>query len=60
LKRSLDSVIKGKSEVIERVRVAIDSTAQEHVRVALERASRGTLDERAIEAASATRVRVGE
>lgn len=44
--------------VNERVRVAIDSTAQEHVRVALERASQGTLDEQAIDAVSATRVRV--
>ncbi|MFO0560807.1 MAG: hypothetical protein U0269_22510 [Polyangiales bacterium] len=44
----------------ERVRVAIESTAQEHVRVALERASQGTLDEPSIDAASATRVRVGE
>jgi len=50
----------GTGAASERVRVAMDSTAQEHMRVALERASQGALDEQAIEAAVATRVRVGQ
>lgn len=47
-----------KSDVAERVRVVIEGTAQEPVRVALARAAEGALDEEAIAAAEQSRVRV--
>lgn len=50
--------LRDKAQAVERVRVALAVTAQESVRVALERASEGALDEEAIRQAEATRVRV--
>lgn len=49
-----------KTDTAERVRVAVEATAQEHVRVALERASQGSLDEASIDAAANTRVHVAD
>jgi hypothetical protein len=47
-----------KGDAAERVRVVIEGTAQEPVRVALARAAEGALDEEAIAAAEQSRVRV--
>jgi hypothetical protein len=48
-----------KPQTVERVRVVVESTANEPVRVALERAADGTLDEESLAAAVDERVRVG-
>jgi hypothetical protein len=48
-----------KGKAVERVRVVLESTAHEPVRVALERAAEGSLDEESLAAAVEERVRVG-
>lgn len=50
--------LRDKDKAVERVRIALAVTAQASVRVALERAAEGTLDEAAIREAEVDRVRV--
>lgn len=51
--------LSDKQQAAGRVRVAVDTIAHEPVRVALERAAEGELDEAVVTAASEARVRVG-